>query len=67
MDKDFSFWKISEDMGSFDRTKFSFMSHPFILNPATKTQALYYDNRSVQCRTGQETGDRRQGTDFNNN
>jgi len=54
MDKDFSFWKISEDMGSFDRTKFSFMSHPFILNPATKTQALYYDNRIRMYSTRRE-------------
>lgn len=46
MDKDFSSWKMSEDMSSLERKeKFSFMSHPFILNPATKTQALYYDNR----------------------
>lgn len=22
------------------------MAHPYILNPATKAQALYYDNRS---------------------
>ena len=28
-----------------ERSKFSFMAHPFILNPATKAQALYYDNR----------------------
>jgi len=44
MDKDFANWKMPEHNFS-DKTKFSFMSHPFILNPATKAQALYYDNR----------------------
>merc|ERR1712025_598461 len=35
------------DPNMYDKkeNKFSFMSHPFILNPATKAQALYYDNR----------------------
>ena len=42
MDRDYSAWKMSE--------KFSFMSHPFILNPATKAQALYYDNRVMMWR-----------------
>ena len=53
MDKDFTYWKMSGEMGGFEKTKFSFMKHPYILNPATKAQALYYDNRcrqySVQC------------------
>jgi len=44
MDRDFAYWKMPEHNFS-EKTKFSFMSHPFILNPATKAQALYYDNR----------------------
>jgi len=44
MDRDFAYWKMPEQ-GAADRAKFSFMAHPFILNPATKAQALYYDNR----------------------
>jgi len=44
MDRDFAYWKMPEHNYS-EKTKFSFMSHPFILNPATKAQALYYDNR----------------------
>jgi len=40
MDQDFSSWK-TKPTGS----KFSFMTHPYILNPATKAQALFYDNR----------------------
>jgi len=40
MDQDFSSWK-AKPAGS----KFSFMTHPYILNPATKAQALFYDNR----------------------
>jgi len=40
MDQDFSSWKTKPN-GS----KFSFMTHPYILNPATKAQALFYDNR----------------------
>jgi len=42
MDRDFACWKMTD---SGEKTKFSFMAHPFILNPATKAQALYYDNR----------------------
>ena len=53
MDKDFTFWKMSGEMGGFEKSKFSFMTHPFILNPATKAQALYFDNRldrqNVDC------------------
>ena len=46
MDKDFTAWKMaSGELGGFDKNKFSFMTHPYILNPATKAQALYYDNR----------------------
>jgi len=45
MDKDFSFWKINGEMPFYEKAKFSFMAHPYILNPATKTLALYYDNR----------------------
>lgn len=45
MDKDFTYWKMSGEMGGFEKNKFSFMKHPYILNPATKAQALYYDNR----------------------
>jgi len=44
MDRDFAYWKMPDHNFS-EKTKFSFMSHPFILNPATKAQALYYDNR----------------------
>merc|ERR1711942_121418 len=44
MDRDFAYWKMPEHNFS-EKVKFSFMSHPFILNPATKAQALYYDNR----------------------
>eukprot|EP00092_Neocalanus_flemingeri_P033596 GFUD01036523.1.p1 GENE.GFUD01036523.1~~GFUD01036523.1.p1 ORF type:complete len:884 (-),score=250.21 GFUD01036523.1:199-2850(-) len=44
MDRDFAYWKMPDHSFS-EKTKFSFMSHPFILNPATKAQALYYDNR----------------------
>jgi len=46
MDRDFAYWKMP-DPNMYDKkeNKFSFMSHPFILNPATKNQALYYDNR----------------------
>jgi len=44
MDRDFAYWKMP-DHNFGEKTKFSFMSHPFILNPATKAQALYYDNR----------------------
>jgi len=44
MDRDFAYWKMPEHNFS-EKSKFSFMSHPFILNPATKAQALYYDNR----------------------
>jgi len=44
MDRDFAYWKMPEQSLS-EKQKFSFMSHPFILNPATKAQALYYDNR----------------------
>jgi len=44
MDRDFAYWKMPEH-GAAERAKFSFMAHPFILNPATKAQALYYDNR----------------------
>lgn len=43
MDRDFACWKMTGESG--EKTKFSFMAHPFILNPATKAQALYYDNR----------------------
>jgi len=42
MDRDFACWKMTD---SVEKSKFSFMAHPFILNPATKAQALYYDNR----------------------
>jgi len=45
MDKDFTFWKTSGEMAGYEKEKFSFMTHPYILNPATKAQALYYDNR----------------------
>ncbi|KAK7086788.1 Ubiquitin-protein ligase E3A [Halocaridina rubra] len=39
MDRDFAYYKA----GSGD--KFSFLSYPFILTPATKALGLYYDNR----------------------
>jgi ubiquitin-protein ligase E3 A len=45
MDRDFAYWKMPEQAAAAERNKFSFMAHPFILNPATKAQALYYDNR----------------------
>jgi len=45
MDRDFAYWKERSDQLNFEKSKFSFMSHPFILSPATKAQALYYDNR----------------------
>ena len=35
MDRDFACWKMTD---SFEKTKFSFMAHPFILNPATKVR-----------------------------
>ena len=42
MDKDFTAWKMAAgELGGFDKNKFSFMTHPYILNPATKAQALY--------------------------
>ena len=44
MDQDFSSWKTKPN-GS----KFSFMTHPYILNPATKAQALFYDNRWAEA------------------
>merc|ERR1719474_1977081 len=52
MDKDFTYWKMNDPFSSSssDKAKFSFMSHPFILNPATKSQALYYDNRIMMYR-----------------
>jgi len=52
MDKDFTYWKMNDPFSSSssDKPKFSFMSHPFILNPATKSQALYYDNRIMMYR-----------------
>lgn len=49
MDRDFANWKMPEQAYS-EKPKFSFMSHPFILNPATKAQALYYDNRIMMYR-----------------
>jgi len=45
MDRDFAYWKMPDQGSGGERSKFSFMAHPFILNPATKAQALYYDNR----------------------
>lgn len=39
MDKDFTFFKVDGE------SKFSFQTCPFILNPITKNQGLYYDNR----------------------
>ena len=45
MDKDFACWKITADSPGYEKRKFAFMAHPYILNPATKAQALYYDNR----------------------
>jgi len=45
MDRDFAYWKMPEQAAATEKAKFSFMDHPFILNPATKAQALYYDNR----------------------
>merc|ERR1712032_1711764 len=52
MDRDFANWKMPQEqaMYSGDKHKFSFMSHPFILSPATKAQALYYDNRIMMYR-----------------
>ncbi|KAA0200680.1 hypothetical protein HAZT_HAZT004119 [Hyalella azteca] len=38
VDKDYAFYKSGAD-------KFSFLHHPYILTPATKALALYYDNR----------------------
>ncbi|KAF2368190.1 HECT domain [Trinorchestia longiramus] len=38
VDKDYAFYKSGID-------KFSFLHHPYILTPATKALALYYDNR----------------------
>lgn len=48
MDRDFANWKMPGDYT--EKPKFSFMSNPFILNPATKAQALYYDNRIMMYR-----------------
>lgn len=39
MDDDYQTWRENGN------EKFSFMSHSFILTPATKTLGLYYDNR----------------------
>ena len=51
MDRDFANWKMPQEQAMFsDKPKFSFMSNPFILNPATKAQALYYDNRIMMYR-----------------
>ena len=49
MDRDFANWKMPGQEYS-EKPKFSFMSNPFILNPATKAQALYYDNRIMMYR-----------------
>lgn len=46
MDKDFACWKMGGESPGYEKRKFAFMAHPYILNPATKAQALYYDNRS---------------------
>lgn len=45
MDRDFAYWKMPDQASAAEKAKFSFMAYPFILNPATKAQALYYDNR----------------------
>jgi hypothetical protein len=45
MDKDFACWKMAGESPGYEKRKFAFMAHPYILNPATKAQALYYDNR----------------------
>ena len=53
MDRDFANWKMPQEQAMYSSTKgekFSFMSHPFILSPATKAQALYYDNRIMMYR-----------------
>ena len=49
MDRDFANWKMP-GQDYTEKPKFSFMSNPFILNPATKAQALYYDNRIMMYR-----------------
>lgn len=45
MDKDYACWKMAGESPGYEKRKFAFMAHPYILNPATKAQALYYDNR----------------------
>ena len=51
MDRDFANWKMPQEQAMYsDKQKFSFMSNPFILSPATKAQALYYDNRIMMYR-----------------
>nr|UUF95670.1 ubiquitin E3 ligase [Laodelphax striatellus] len=48
MDKDFANYKNHRGGDSADRSSaaaFSFMRYSFVLTPATKTLALYYDNR----------------------
>jgi len=52
MDKDFACWKMAGESPGYEKRKFAFMAHPYILNPATKAQALYYDNRSAGERGG---------------
>ncbi len=47
MDKDFACWKMADESPGYEKRRFAFMAHPYILSPATKAQALYYDNRSV--------------------